>query len=401
VLPSGPPRRLRVLNDQAALAFILEAGVISRAELGRLTGLSKPGVAELLSRLERAGLIEKAGTMSGSGPGPAAQTWRVRPGVGFCAAADLTPTRWSVRVLDLDGTVVAAREDGWDAASPVEVLVRELRGTFAAAGLPLERLLSVAIGVPGAVDPRTGVVRGAPRLPELLGFDLAGAVSARLEVPVLVENDVNLMALAALADRVAERARSFAFVWIDEGLGAAIVRDGGLIRGFTGGAGEIDYVRIPVPAGGGADAGGKLGDLLSPAVLGPLEDALASAERPERGPEADAAEGVESVLRVLALGLASVVTVLDPELIVLGGRYGGAIGRWHVDALRHELAAVLETDLAFVPAIGAFAVDATTAINGAERVALDSARGIAFRSGSLTPTTDSPGHATAWSGDNH
>jgi predicted NBD/HSP70 family sugar kinase len=159
------------------------------------------------------------------------------------------------------------------------------------------------------------------------------------------------------------------------------VRDGELVRGFTGGAGEIDYVRIPGHGDGGR-GGSKLGDLLSPAALHPLEVALATGD--------PAGEEVQGVLRVLALGLASVVTVLDPELIVLGGRFGAVIGRAHADAVRTELATLLETDLGFVPAVRSFAVDATTAISGAERVALESARGIAFRSGSLTPTSGSP-----------
>lgn len=388
MLPSGPPRQLRVLNDQAALACIIEAGAISRAELGRRTGLSKPGVAELLSRLERAGLVEKAGTLTAGGPGPAAQTWRVRSGVGFCAAADLTPSGWTMRVVDLDGTVAVTRDGGWEALAPDEVLAGAVRATFAAAALPVDRLLSVAVGVPGAVDPRTGVIRGAPHLPGLLGFDFAAAVRARLDVAVAVENDVNLMALAALHDGITGTARSFAFVWIDDGLGAAMVRDGALIRGFTGGAGEIDYVRIPTPSGA---AGEKLGDLLSPAALGPLEPALSQSGSTE----------VADVVRTLALGLTSVVTVLDPEVIVLGGRYGSAIASGQAPALRRELAAVLETDLTFVPAVRAFAVDATTAINGAERVALDTARRIAFRSGSLTPTSPSPEHAAVLPGDHH
>ena len=138
MLPSGIPPKLRVLNDQAALAFILDAGTISRAELGRLTGLSKPGVAELLSRLERAGFVEKAGRQNGGGPGPAAQTWRVRAGVGYAAAADLTPTGWSLRLLDLDGSVVAERHGGWGDAAPDEVLVREVRGE-PVGGRPAER----------------------------------------------------------------------------------------------------------------------------------------------------------------------------------------------------------------------------------------------------------------------
>src|SRR5438067_13430058 len=102
---TGSPNRLRVLNDQSALAFILDAGSVTRAELGALTGLSKPGVAELLTRLESAGLVEKAELRPG-GPGPAKQTWRVRPEVGYAAAVDLTVDTIRGRLQALDGAVV-------------------------------------------------------------------------------------------------------------------------------------------------------------------------------------------------------------------------------------------------------------------------------------------------------
>jgi predicted NBD/HSP70 family sugar kinase len=393
---TGSPSRLRVLNDQAALSFILAAGTVSRAELGRLTGLSKPGVAELLTRLESAGLVEKAGTQAG-GPGPRAQTWRVRPGVACCAAVDLTPDGWSIRLLDLDGSVIGARRGPWRPLPVPHLLTAEIQDALSSTGVGQDKVIGVAVGVPGAVDPRTGIVRGAPQLPALLGYDFAGALSELLDVPVAVENDVNLMALAALADGLAEGARDFAFVWIDEGLGAAVVRNGELIRGFTGGAGEIDYVRVPDAQANGS--GGKLGQLLSSEALHELVRDLGPgsgdpvAALDAIGETDQASPLAVEVSRRIAAGLAAIVTVLDPELILLGGRYGAAAGRTLAGAVRGELSRLLEADLSFLPDVRPYADDPEAALAGAQRLALTAARQRAFRSGSLPSPSGGTDHS--------
>jgi predicted NBD/HSP70 family sugar kinase len=385
VSAGGPPSKLRLLNDQAALAFILQAGAVSRAELGRLTGLSKPGVAELLSRLESAGLVEKAGTVSG-GPGPRAQTWRLRSGVGHCLAINVTPDGWALRALDLDGSRVAAAEGAWQGGPLVEELAAAAASVATPTRFPSGRLMGAAIGVPGAVDPRTGIVRGAPGLAAATGYDLANALTQRLGAAVHVENDVNLMALAALDGGLAKEAQSFVFVWIDQGLGAAVVRNGELIRGFTGGAGEIDYLRLPDPAlplGPGA----KLGDVLSPQALAALAHDGAAQERDLMDAlTAPVPSGLASELvRRVGQGLVAIVAVLDPELILLGGVFGTAIAQALASPIREELARLFETDLSFVPMVRAHDVKPDAALIGAERVALMAARGTAFRSGSLVP----------------
>jgi predicted NBD/HSP70 family sugar kinase len=384
---SGAPSRLRVLNDQTALAAIVAAGEVSRADLTRLTGLSKPAVAELLHRLELAGLVEPAGT-AGGGPGPRARTWRVRGGAGCCLAADVTTAGWALRLADLGGGRVLEQQGEWSGPVTAEAITEALRRGLADAGL--DTVLAAAVGVPGAVDPRTGVVRGAPDLPELLGVDLGGVLRRALGFPVDVENDVNLMALAALAAGTAGETRSLAFVWIGAGLGAAVVRDGELIRGFTGGAGEIDYVRIPEADGALA----RLGDLLSPAGL----EALVGDDL-EAGLRFDEADGpvARELVRRLALGLVAIVTVLDPELVLIGGRYGAPLAERLGDALRAELARLLDTDLSFVPDLRAVAVEPLAALDGAEHLALRAARESAFRTGSLPSDAPLAQHPAATS----
>ncbi|HEV7623805.1 MAG TPA: ROK family transcriptional regulator [Amnibacterium sp.] len=378
---TGSPNRLRVLNDQSALAFILDAGTVTRAELGSLTGLSKPAVAELLTRLETAGLVEKAELRPG-GPGPAKQTWRVRPDVGYAAAIDVTVELLRGRLQGLDGTTVAELETAWDGRDVPRTVARLVARLVADAGVAADLLLGAVVGVPGAVDPRTGSVRGAPQLPSLGGYDVAGAVERELGVPVQVENDVNLMALAAIADGAALAARSMAFVWIDEGVGGAIVRDGELVRGFTGGAGEIDL--LPVGMQDGRIE--KLADALAPEAIGRLAAGAGLGD-------ADSALSPDSpvaaeIARRIAAGLAALVAVLDPEVVLLGGRYGAPAAGRLGSAVRTALAARLDTDPSALPELRPCPVGPDAALTGAARIALAAARRAAFRTGSLPSSTD-------------
>lgn len=378
---TSSPNRLRVLNDQSALAFILDAGTVTRAELSALTGLSKPGVAELLSRLESAGLVEK-GELRPGGPGPAKQTWRVRADVGYAAAVDLTPEVVRGRLQSLDGATVAESETPWDGLDVPATVARVVARLVEDARLSPGELLGAVVGAPGAVDPRSGAVRGAPQLPALAGYDVAGAVEAVLGVPVQVENDVNLMALAAIADGVALAAPSMAFVWIDEGVGGAIVRDGELVRGFTGGAGEIDL--LPVPTGeGGVE---KLADALAPETLDRL--ATGAGMRSADDAVAPGSAVAEEVARRIAVGLAAIVAVLDPEILLLGGRYGAPAAEGLGDEIRRALAARLETDPSALPELRPYPVGPDAALTGAARLALAEARRSAFRTGSLPSSTD-------------
>ncbi|MCU1474684.1 ROK family transcriptional regulator [Amnibacterium sp.] len=378
---TGSPNRLRVLNDQSALAFILDAGTVTRAELSALTGLSKPGVAELLTRLETAGLVEK-GELRPGGPGPAKQTWRVRPDVGYAASVDVTAELVRGRLQGLDGTTVAELETSWDGRDVPRTVAEVVARLAADAGVPTDALLGAVVGVPGAVDPRSGAVRGAPQLPALAGYDVPGALEAELGVPVQVENDVNLMALAAIADDAALDARSMAFVWIDEGVGGAIVRDGELVRGFTGGAGEIDL--LPVATADGRIE--KLADALAPGAFDRLagEAGLADAESALVPHSRASAE----IARRIAAGLAALVAVLDPELVLLGGRYGAPAAARLGDDVRAALAARLDTDPSALPELRPYPVGPDAALTGAARIALAAARRSAFRTGSLPSTTD-------------
>jgi predicted NBD/HSP70 family sugar kinase len=345
----GTPRLLRGINDRAALDLLLAHGPLSRGRIGELTGLSKPTASQLLARLERAGLVVATGLSEG-GPGPGARLFEVNPGCAYVAALDVTPARILAAVADVTGRTVGEcelrtpRRPGRTAVQNVLAAVDEVLGTQ---GLARSDLRRVVIGTPGAFDPGTERLRYARHLPGWHAGSLLRDLTDALGVPVEVGNDVNL---AAVAERESGRARGvddFVLLWADEGLGAAIVIDGRLHRGATGGAGEVGFLPVPgTPvvrhvgrsnAGGFQElAGGK--EVLALARAGGLR-ASTPQEAVEKALVTPGAGDrlVAEVGRRLALGLAAVVAMLDPALVVLAGGIPMAGGPRLLDAVRAEL----------------------------------------------------------------
>ncbi|HEY3531433.1 MAG TPA: ROK family transcriptional regulator [Nocardioides sp.] len=327
----GTPRMLRGINDRAALDLLLEHGPLSRTRLGELTGLSKPTASQLLARLEAAGLVVASGSSSG-GPGPRAQLYAVNPRAGHVGALDVTPTRIVAAVADITGRIVGEHElrtprrPGPDA---VENVRTALEGASTAAGIGTSDLLHVAIGTPGAFDPRTRRLRYARHLPGWHDPDLLDRLAEAVAAPVHVENDVNLAAVAELGSGHGRGVDDFVLLWVDEGLGAAVVIGGRLYGGATGGAGEIGFLPLPgTPLvrdvrRGNAGAFQELAG--APAVLAlarSLGIRATSAPAAVRRAIATPGAGDQLIATLghrLAVGIAALVAVLDPALVVLSG----------------------------------------------------------------------------------
>lgn len=390
--------KLRIINDRAALSHILRAGEISRSELGDLTGLSKAATAGLLNRLESAGLVQKQGVRSG-GPGPKAQLWGVRPDVGFAAGVNVTPRTIDVQITDLSGAVVSEHQFAACASAGGGVR-RAIQAACVTAKISEDQILHTVIGLPGALDPRSGLLKFAPHMPAWSNYDLLAALDLELDGPVTVENDVNLMALAELDGGLAAGVENFALIWIDSGLGAAMVLCGELFRGFTGGAGEIDYLPVPDQAqaeSGLGPRGGKFGKLLSPESIGQLAHAhglepadpvaALTAAVADSSRTGHAAFLDDLALRI-ATGLSAIVTVLDPELLLLAGSFGVAGGDHLAELVREKLGEVMAVphgSTARVASLGAtgHAGSAGDPLDGASSLALKHAQDKAFETGSV------------------
>ena len=379
----GTPRLLRGMNDRAALDVLLAHGPLSRTRLGELTGLSKPTASQLLTRLERAGLVVATGVREG-GPGRNAQLYEINPGSAHVAALDVTPTRIVAAVADVSGRLVGRSElrtrrgSGTTAA---EQVVRAVDDALAdVTGVDRTDLHRVVIGTPGAFDPSTGRLRYASHLTGWHDRDLLPQLAEALAVPVECENDVNL---AAIAEREVGRAvdvDDFVLLWAEEGLGAAIVIDGRLHKGATGGAGEVGFLPLPgAPlvrnvarsnTGGFQElAGGKqvlaLARSLGLRARTPEAAVALALTTPGAGDEL-----LQQLGERVGLGLAAVVAVLDPALVVLGGAVLDAGGERLADIVRAELADLMVAR----PSVELSTVSEAPVLTGALHTALAATR---------------------------
>lgn len=350
------------MNDRAALDLLLEHGPLSRTKIGKLTGLSKPTASQLLARLESAGLVVATGTTEGR-PGPNAQLYAVNARAAFAAGLDVTPQRIHAAVADITGATVGEFElptPGRRADSVVRQVTEALDGAVKAAGVTRADVHRIVIGTPGAFDPSTGRLRYASHLPGWHSPALLDELAAVLPMPVEYENDVNLVAVAEQHLGAAHGHENFVLLWNEEGLGASLVIGGRLHRGFTGGAGEVGFLPVPgtplvrqvakANSGGfqelaGAQAIPRLAREFGIDGIGHGPHAEVATELVARAAASD--EGpyrrlLDAYATGLATGLASMVAVLDPELVVLSGEViaaGGEPLRQRVQAELTELAA--------------------------------------------------------------
>ncbi|MFI6469265.1 ROK family protein [Streptomyces sp. NPDC050516] len=390
----GTPRVLRAMNDRAALDLLLEHGPLSRTRIGKLTGLSKPTASQLLARLEAAGLVVATGTTAGR-PGPNAQLYAVNATAAYVAGLDVTPERIRAAVADVAGRVVGEFEvatPGRRAESVVRQVTDALDGAVKAAGLARADVHRVVIGTPGAFDPGTGRLRYASHLPGWHSPTLLDELAAALPMPVEYENDVNLAAIAEQRLGAARGHDDFVLLWNEGGLGAALVIGGRLHRGFTGGAGEVGFLPVPgaplvrhvtkANSGGFQElAGGQALPRLArelgvdgiPAGT-PNEVAAALITRGAEAGEGPERELLRAFATGLATGLASLVAVLDPELVVLSGALIAAGG----EPLRELVQTELGELAASRPRLVIGEVDRLPVLRGALEAALATTRDEVF-----------------------
>ncbi|MDQ0581068.1 ROK family transcriptional regulator [Streptomyces rishiriensis] len=359
----GTPRVLRAMNDRAALDLLLAHGPLSRTRIGKLTGLSKPTASQLLARLEAAGLVLATGTTEGR-PGPNAQLYEVNPAAAYAAGLDVTPERVLAAVADATGRTVGTFEVPTPGRKTADAVVRQvtdaLDGAVKAARLTRADVRRLVVATPGAFDPTTGRLRYASHLPGWHSPALLDELAAALPMPVEYENDVNLAAVAEQRLGAARGHEDFVLLWNEGGLGAALVLGGRLHRGWTGGAGEVGFLPVPgaplvrqvtkANSGGfqelaGSQAVPRLARELGITDIpsGPYAEAAATlVERAAAEDTAPHRQLLQTYATRLATGLASLVSVLDPELVVLSGASltaGGEVLRALVQDELEELAA--------------------------------------------------------------
>lgn len=318
----------RLQNYHAVLECIVRDGPQSQAVIADRLSLSQASVSRAATALMRCGLLRQVGRIgSDSGSGRRQVIMDVDPATALVAAVQMSPDSLRLRLSNLKGEpVVEATSAGQptdlkDLLSRIKAL---LDGNLEGRGAPL---VALALGMPGAWDASERQVHAIPNASFLEGVDLESAIAKRLSIDVQVDNDVNCAVLGEHARGRAVGVSTYFYLNIGSGVGGGALVNGTLHRGANGFAGEVGYLPIPdgprhvmlesLIAHAAIDAEARRSQL--------APDASGLLAKVETGDAATAAFA-DRLAGIVAFALASVVTVLSPELVVLGGGIGRRMG---------------------------------------------------------------------------
>ncbi|MEU1585349.1 ROK family transcriptional regulator [Micromonospora sp. NPDC005710] len=327
----GGPREL--------LRWVATGAAVSRADLSRLSGLSPSTVSQRVEALISQGLLEETGAGRSRG-GRRPRQLAVPTGGAVVGAIDLGAHHARVGTLDLSGRVVQARtlpvriEDGPEAVlgtllTEVTALAASSGATTSATGsTTADALRGIGIGIPGPVQHATGRIVSPSRMPGWNGFDVAAFCAGRIEVPVIVDNDANLMALGAHRTAHSELDHAV-YIKAGTGIGSGVISSGRLHRGAQGSAGDISHCRVvadPAPpctcGNSGCLEAVASGAALVTALRGqgvPVDDltgVIRLIDDGDRQATALARQAGRAVGEILAV----VVNFFNPQVVAIGGR---------------------------------------------------------------------------------
>ncbi|MEV0319072.1 ROK family transcriptional regulator [Streptomyces sp. NPDC050658] len=300
--PGAGVNLLALRGHNAALVLDLlrtaDEDGISRLELAERTGLTPQAVSKITARLRTEGLATEAGRRASTGGKPRTLL-RLVPEAGHAVGLHLDRDELTAVLADLTGRVVAERRAPLDFGAGADAVVDAAAGAVRELLRPLGEagLLGVGVALPGPLDHSDGVLHRVTGFPAWDGFELRDVLAERLGLPVVVDKDTNAAALGLALGGVAD---SFAYLHLGTGLGAGLVLGGGLYRGARTGAGEFGHqvIQLDGPPCGCGERG--------------CVEALCLA--------AVARDDVDSAARALGVAAANLVSLLDIDLVLLGGR---------------------------------------------------------------------------------
>ncbi|HEU4658223.1 MAG TPA: ROK family transcriptional regulator [Capillimicrobium sp.] len=383
--PAQPSSRaIREHNLQLVLDALGDGRALSRAELAARTQLSKPTVGGALRTFEDAGLVREFGRTTGR-RGPSASLYQRVSDAVLVLGVDIGARYVRAVLADLDGR--PAEELRVRLARPhADDVVAALAEVRTRAGAAIERVELAVVGTPGVVDPATGRIGTAPNIEAWEGVLAESVVSRALELPVRIENDVNLAALGEQAHGGGRGVENFAYLSIGSGLGAGIVLGGRLHRGARGAAGEVGFLPIgddPFTGTRETETGAMERRLSSAGLVAEAERLADAGCATELEPpfEVDqlfdaARHGdplgravVGAAARAVAICVAGLSAVVDLELVLLGGGIGD-----NDDLLLPDVRVALGELLPLPPRVERAELGARAVGTGAVAVALDTAR---------------------------
>jgi predicted NBD/HSP70 family sugar kinase len=323
---------LRDRNRHRVLGVVREQGRASQAEIARATGLSRTTVSTLIAEMKDAGLVSEVGARSSAARAgrPGVQLVLQNPAQAV-VGIDFGHSHVQVAIADLAHNVLAERRCDLDvnrrALEALDASSRLFDEVLAETGVERADVIGAGIGIPGPVDRAHGTAGSATILPGWVGLRIASEMQLRLGLPVEIENDANLGALAELTWGAGRDCSNFAYIKAATGLGAGIVIDGRLLRGATGTAGEIGHTTLD-EAGALCYCGNR--GCLETVASGPAivqlvgrvgGDTLTLSRIVELAVEGDVRcrRAVADAGREIGVAVAGLCNLINPERVIVGG----------------------------------------------------------------------------------
>jgi predicted NBD/HSP70 family sugar kinase len=355
---------LRSMTDEHVLRTLMRCERATRAEIAAATGISKPTISDSVRRLTGSGLLVDTGERT-TGRGRVGSYYALATDVGAALVVEIAPHGVTGEAVDAFGAVLARASTPLDRdageARTAQVLT-EVVGTLAAA-VP-GGLRTAVVSAADPVDRGTGTLVHLPDAPFLVG-ELAPVplLAPHVDGPVLVDNDVNWAARAEMTAGCATGVRDLVYLHLGEGLGCAVVSDGEVRRGHGGLAGEIAHLYTPGPAGTAMPFTEVFAglDLRRPSSTAIDVTAVRTADAPVRA----------AVVTAVCGALLAAISLVDPEIAVLGGDWGPEFAS--------EVAAKLGEGARHVPVVPARVADPQ--LTGARATAVDHLRAAIVASG--------------------
>ncbi len=354
-ITAGSPSLMRQLNLASVLKVIRAQGPIPRPELARVTGLSMPTVKQVVEVLAARGYVEEIDPPADADlprrPGPRARYLAFKATLGYVLAVDVGAYNTVAKLADLSGSVVSSTRsvhlEPADRHAALGAILSCVDTVLVESGVQRGDVRAVVIGTPGVVDPKSGQISLAPQIKSWDGVNLSVELADTFDCPVTVENEAHLSLLAEQWIGAARSYLNVVYVQLGIGIGAAILIDGHLYRGGSGAAGEIAYVVTdadvdqprdsaagPFEWFAGGDAFRRRGAMAAIGDRGALLLSLAGGD-PEAVTaqivfdaaatgDAAALEVATSILARLGREVANIASILDPDLILLGGGIANA-----------------------------------------------------------------------------
>ncbi|WP_204518578.1 ROK family transcriptional regulator [Brevibacillus fulvus] len=329
---TGSSKLLKWINKAEILSQLKEHGQISRAELSKRTKLSRPCVSSLVEEMIEAGLICEVGighSTGGRRPILLECNYQAYAIVGAIFDGSLL----QMALTDLRGEVLADCEtrllSPFNGDEALQKLAAGLQILIEKSGYPRQRLLGIGVGLPGITQRREGTISFSPST-GWTGLPVKQEIERKLGIPALIDNDVNLMALGEYVEGVGTGSATMVYLYVGTGIGSGIMIDGQLYRGGSEAAGEVGFMMIGPNSGNKLTGAGVFEQNYSTAailarakgLLSGLDEGSSIIQQliayANQGNTA-AKQLLDDTYRHWAYGLANIVSVLNPDLLVLSG----------------------------------------------------------------------------------